>query len=373
MKKNSKSFLEKTKTDLNNTLNWFSQMNLPKDRFCVMPFVNIILEPDGNIGICRHKGHNFTFGNIRDKSIDEIWESKEIQKWREEFLFSSAPQMCGTELTDRKCNLCPELNKLLPFAEIDNVKNPRILRLTANLNGQCNLKCQMCTIWQLPNGFYNEENFWIPAKEKFFQQIMEVDMLSGEPFIQKDTYRLIDEISSVNPECSWSFTTNLHWELNEKVITSLDKIKIKYLLISLDSLTPEIYYKIRYPGNLNFVLKNIDNIIEYQKDRIQNERSSLNLRMNFLVQKDNWKETKDIINFCLEKEIVPFISFLYGPKDLSLLDLKVEERIQILEYYFETLSKEEILFSQRVIKPLLRSLDKIDYSYYIQKFQSLIV
>lgn len=363
-------FLEKNKQNVSETLKAFRDKELAADSFCIMPFVNIILEPDGNIGICRHKGHDFTFGNIRDKSIDEIWESEAIQAWRKEHLTGNT-KVCSTELTDRQCNLCPELNKLLPHAEITNTKNPKILRLTANLNGQCNLQCQMCSIWQLPNGFYTEENFWIPAREKFFKDILEVDLLSGEPFIQKDTFKLIDEISSVNPDCSWSFTTNLHWKLSDKLVDYLNKIKIKHLLISIDSLIPETYHKIRYPGDLNFVLKNLDDLLLYQVTRIQKGLGSLNLRINFLVQKDNWREVKHYLHFCLSKEITPFITFLYGPVEFSLLNLSHFEKLEILDFYFETLSYNELLFTQRVIKPLLRSLPKIDYIHYLEQFHQL--
>lgn len=364
------SFLELRKKDIANTLDLLKKHNRTSDSYCVMPFVNIILEPDGNIGICRHKGHDFTFGNIRDNSIDEIWQSARIQAWREEHL-SGKPVICSNEITDRKCNLCPELNKILPLAEFDNTKNPKILRLTANLNGQCNLQCQMCTIWQLPNGFYNENNFWVPARERFFKEIVEVDLLSGEPFIQKDTFRLIDEISSINPNCSWSFTTNLHWRLNKNIINYLDKIKVKYLLISLDSLISETYHKIRYPGNLNFVLENLNELLIYQQSRVDNNLGDLNLRINFLIQKDNWREIKNMVKFSLNKNITPYLSFLYAPQTFSLLDLEYKERVNIIEFYISTLDRTELLFSQRIIKPLLRSLNKIDYACFIQQFQQL--
>lgn len=163
MKILQRQFLEKTKKKVIETLNLFEEMNLDKNTFCVMPFVNIILEPNGDVGICRQKGTSFTFGNIQNQSIDEIWSSQKIQEWRQGHL-DGTPKICEVELVDRKCNLCPELNALLPNAEIDNIKNPKILRLTANLNGKCNLQCQMCNVWKMPNGFYTEENFWIPAK-----------------------------------------------------------------------------------------------------------------------------------------------------------------------------------------------------------------
>jgi radical SAM protein with 4Fe4S-binding SPASM domain len=366
----SQHFLDSTKQDVQNSISMFKERNLNENSFCVMPFVNVILEPDGNIGVCRHKGHNFTFGNIRHQTIEEILSSPKVVEWRKEHITGSTT-ICETELVDRKCNLCPHLNKLLPFAEIQNITNPKILRLTANLNGQCNLRCQMCTIWQEPNGFYNEENFWSHARKKLFREIKEIDFLSGEPFIQDDTYKFINEISPINPTCQWSFTTNLHWKLTDQIKEELDKISIKYLLISIDSLEEKTYHKIRYPGNLNFVLDNIDKIVEYEKSRIERKLSHLNMRINFLIQKDNWKEIKMAINFCLEKKLPPFVSFLYGPQNLSLLDLDYKERTEILDFYFSTLSRQEILFSLRVIKPLIKSLNNIDYAHYLLTLSSI--
>ncbi len=350
--------------------NVFLEHKLKKNKFCVMPFTSIILEPDGNIGICRHKGSKYTFGNIRTQTLDQIWESEKIQEWRNDF-YSGETSVCQNELVDMKCNQCPELNKLLPFAEIHNLKNPKILRLTANLNGKCNLQCQMCDIWKLPNGFYTEENFWIPARKKMFHEILEVDFLSGEPFIQADTYKLIEEISKVNSNCQWMFTTNAHWLLTDNIKRELDKIVVKYIILSIDSLKEATYHKIRYPGDLTFVLKNVEKLLAYQEERQKKNLSSLKLRLNCLIQKDNWQEAQDIIHFCANKKIIPFLTFLYNPSDLSLLNFNSKKKKEILDFYFETLSSTELLFMQRILKPLVRSLDRIDYANYLHKLQEL--
>lgn len=345
----------------------FSSRGLKKSSFCVMPFVNIILEPNGDVGFCRHKGIKFPYGNIRTQSLDEIWQSDKVQKWRSEFL-SGEVEVCSKEVIDVKCNQCPELNKLLPMAELE-VKNPKILRLTANLNGKCNLQCQMCDVWKLPNGFYTEENFWKPARERFFKDIQEVDLLSGEPFIQADTYKLIDEITAVNPDCQWTLTTNMHWKLTDKIKEQLDRIKIKNIILSIDSLDHAGYAKIRYPGDLSFVFKNVEALLCYQEERVKRGLGSLNLRLNCVVQKDNWHEVKTIVNYCTERRIIPFLTFLYFPERFSLLTLDHADRKNILNFYFETLSSTEMVFAQRVIRPLVRSLEKIDYVQYLDKMR----
>lgn len=330
-------------------------LGLDTKNFCLVPFTTIILEPDGKVGMCRHKGNNFPIGNIRDNTIAEIWNGPTARKWRREFL-EGKPVMCAQETRHRHCQHCPENNKLLDFVELSEIQTQPILKLTANFNGKCNLQCQMCEIWKLPNGLYDELNFWEPAKKELFPHLKEVDMLSGEPFIQKDTYRLIEEISSVNPNCQWVFTTNVHWKLTEIIKDSLDKIHIKNIIMSVDSFIPEVYAKIRYPGKLDFVLENIQSMIDYNSKRVTLGHQEIRLILNFLIQKDNWREVSAAIDFCESREIVPLITFCYDPLPYSLLNLPELERLEIIEFFLRNLSSKKVIQTMKVITPLIESL-----------------
>ena len=343
--------------------NLFNNNGLGKDTFCLMPFVNIILEPNGSIGLCRHKGTEFSLGNIKEQSIVDIWNGPFAQKWRQEFL-EGKPQICSKEIRDQHCNLCPELNKM--FAPELLIKNPEhYLRLTANFNGKCNLQCQMCDVWEMPNGLYTELNFWEGAKKEIFPYLAEIDMLSGEPMIQADTFRLIDEVSMVNPNCLWSITTNAHYQLGKKITDALDKIKIKNLIFSLDSIQPDTYAKIRRPGNLSIPLQTIEDFLLYEEKRIKKGLTALGPNLNFVTQKDNYKEIKPVIDFCLERNIHPFITFCYRPNEHSLLSLGQEEVLDILNFYLNELEWDYIALSLRVITPLIDTLDPINKSQYL--------
>lgn len=343
-------------------------MGLDDTNFCLVPFTTIILEPDGQVGMCRNKGNNFPVGNITENSISEIWNGEKARKWRREFL-EGKPQNCVTETKHQHCQHCPENNKLLDFIELSEVQTSPILKLTANFNGKCNLQCQMCDIWKLPNGLYNQLNFWEPARRDIFPYLKEVDMLSGEPFIQADTYRLIDEISSINPDCQWTFTTNAHWKLSTKIENDLNKIKIKNIIISVDSFDEETYHKIRYPGKLNFVLDNIENLLSYNHERRKNNLNNIRFVLNFLVQKDNWREISQAIRYCEERGIVPFITFLYLPSNFSLLSLSEEERVQIFEELIHTLSESQVMRSMRVLTPLIESLTNVNKASALLTFR----
>ncbi|MCO4792577.1 MAG: SPASM domain-containing protein [Bacteriovoracaceae bacterium] len=356
--------------DTQKVISKFDSKNLEVDSFCLVPFTNIILEPNGDIGICRQKGSDFTFGNLRDNSLMEIWNGEEIRKWRKEFLTGEV-EVCAKEFKYKKCNLCPQNNKLLDEVVFSEVQDSPPIKLTANFNGFCNLRCQMCDVWELPNGFYTEDNFWKYARKELFPNLKEIDMLSGEPFLQDDTFKLIEEVSSINPDCEWTITTNAHYQLSGKIKEYLNSITFKNLIISIDSINSETYSLIRKRGKLETVLQTLDDYVEYEKERIANSKSPLNIKLNFLIQKDNWKELKSILEFCNSNSVSPFITFCYFPDGYSLLDLDVSERLDILRFWLRDMDYVEISTAARVIRPLVDSLNGIDKAEIVSTIQNL--
>lgn len=308
-------------------LELFAKNNLPK-KFCIVPFSNLILNPNGDVGVCRQKGTKHVVGNILEDSLEDIWNGEYLKKWRHEFLTGDI-NICKKEIQNDACHLSPDNYTLFPEIELSEKQEKSFLKLTANFNGLCNLKCTMCDIWMMQNGLYDEIGFWERAETDFFPYIKEVELLSGEPFIQKDTYRLIDAISKVNPDVLWSFTTNAHWKLTKPIKESLNKIKIKNIICSVDSLDPETYSEIRREGKLEVVLQAIDDLRAYEKERLEGGFSPLYLSLHFLVMKNNWHELPEVVNFVEEKGMRLTVNNCYEPKELSLWDYPPEEEFEV--------------------------------------------
>jgi MoaA/NifB/PqqE/SkfB family radical SAM enzyme len=347
----------------------FESRGLPAN-FCHVPFISLILEPDGRVGSCRMKGTEFSVGNLNDNTLEEIWNGPVIRKWRREFLTGDV-QNCKTEVRHKRCNTCPAYNALLPDAEPTEFQTRLPLRLALNLNGKCNLECRMCHIWKEPNGLYDKLGWWDQVAG-WVKSVKEIELLSGEPFIQKDTYRLIKSISESNPECLWSITTNAHWKLNDSIRDALDRIKFKHLIVSVDSLDPKIYSKIRKNGDLTVVLENIDRLLEYNESRIARGLGGLNIYVNFLVQQDNWHELTKFHQYGFIKKVEHFLIFLYEPHSMSLLALAEKERENILEFYFKTLSRDELAHSRKIFLPLLDSLSALSKRHYLLELQKIL-
>lgn len=340
------------------------------DKFCIAPFTTLLLEPDGKVGACRHKGCEFPVGNILHQSFEEIWNGAFIKNWRNEFL-TGQPKICSSEVKNVKCNHCPEYSSIIDETQISLHQNKKPLRLAFNFNGHCNLECQMCHIWEKQNGLYDEIKFW-DQLDNWITDLEEVELLSGEPFIQKDTYKLIDILSQKRPEARWTVTTNANWKMTDYITDKLDKIKIKHIIVSLDSLNPETYKIIRKKGDLKKALQTLKDLQNYSASRTNRGLEPFLIRVNFLFQKDNWQELGDVYNFSKSEDVTIFRTLVYEPEQYSLLNFDEENRMQILDWYFKNLSLDQLLHSARVIRPLLDSLAPINKFYYFDLYRQLI-
>ncbi len=333
--------------------------------FCPVPFTTLFPTKNGSIGCCRNKWHHHV-GNIEEQSLREIWNGEEIRKWRREFLTGDI-RICKQEMKERSCHLQYQknLNHITQNLHYAEVMDSSARRLSLSLNGKCNLKCIMCLVWTGQNGKYDTTQFWEEGEKYIFPHLHEIDMLSGEPFVQRDTYRLIDIMSKVNPECAWTFTTNAHWIFNKTIEKYLNKIKIKLMVISIDSLKVETFAKIRRGGKLQTVLRNVKKIEQYNRDKILNGKNPFEISMNFVIQKANWKELKELIEFADNIGAYPSPMFLHGPdKTLSLLSCSEIQKLDILEWYFDNLDPRQLLISKQIMIAIIESLSPLERGQY---------
>lgn len=336
----------------------FVERGLPKN-FCIVPFTNLIFNPGGHVSVCRQKGTDHTVGHLDRNTVDQIWNNDYMQRWRQEFL-SGHVQICASEQLHHACHLSASNYHFFDETESYDIQQKELLKITANFNGKCNLKCKMCHIWSMENDFYKEENFWQEADVRFFPHIKELEMLSGEPFIQKDTYKLIERVSSVNSNCLWSFTTNGHWKLTSSISEKLDKIHIKNIIVSVDSLQEKRFADIRRGGSLDFLQQNLETLILYEKKRIERGLSELGITIHFLAMRENFDEAIDILKFCKSKGLRHTLRLLNVPDELSALNLPYEERKKIVVSYVEKCGFENLTKSSRILIPMIESLTDID-------------
>jgi cyclic pyranopterin phosphate synthase len=267
-------------------------------------------------------------GQVPQNGLDEIWNGERMRKLRREFLDGN-PVSCRQQMKHVKCHKWSrrDYTHALPLKE---VLPGGPLRLDVRLNGKCNLQCVMCDVWKQPNGLYDQSNFWSEGPEKIFPYLKEIDVLGGEPFVQSDTYRLIDEVSAVNRDCSWAFVTNGSYILGPQIKRRLDNINIRWLQVSLDSVNPATYPKIRLRGDLSKVLQTLNHYRDYCSERVKIGRGFYML-IAMCVQRLNWREIHEFLAFARRLDMTVQLQFAYKPDSASLLTLSESERQEVLE------------------------------------------
>ncbi len=322
-----------------------------EDNFCYLPFVQLLLQPTGAVSPCCWN-QEIVLGQVPENSLSEIWNGEKIRQLRREFL-SGNPVQCKSYMRQIRCHTFNRgaYTKSPDLSEIQML-GPR--RLDVRLNGRCNIQCIMCDVWKQPNGLYDQSDFWQIGPKEIFPYLMEVDVLGGEPFIQADTYRLIDQVSAVNNSCSWAFVTNGNYNM-QPILKRLEPLDIRWFMLSLDSVVPATYEKIRKGGNLARTLQTIDAIAEFNESR-KVEGRAFDFSISMCVQKENWRELESFFDYCRFVKVRPWLQFAYGPSSVSLLDLPATERRAIADYIMTLVPVYGMELVAAIVTPLEDSL-----------------
>jgi len=172
------------------------------------------------------------------------------------------------------------------------VKDNQIKYLRISVTDRCNLRCKYC----MPENGINliSHNDILRYEEiirlmKIFEKIgiKKFRITGGEPLVRKGIINFLKEIENFNIY----LTTNLNVEKN--MIEELNKIKIKGINISLDSLKPEIYKYLTGSDKLNQVIENIR--------LLENLEKKINV---VIIRNVNDNEIFDFINFSIKNNVI---------------------------------------------------------------------
>jgi MoaA/NifB/PqqE/SkfB family radical SAM enzyme len=323
-----------------------------EENFCYLPFVQLLLQPTGEISPCCW-AQETVLGKLPEDDLNTIWNGPEIRRLRREFL-SGEPVQCKSKMRQIGCHRINRgpYTKSTDLSEIQQT-GPR--RLDVRLNGRCNLQCIMCSVWEQPNGVYDDSDFWRTGAKDIFPYLMELDVLGGEPFVQADTFRLIREVSAVNDTCTWAFVTNGNYNF-AAVRKHLEKIRLRWIMVSLDSVVPETYAKIRKGGSLLKTLSTIEGLIAFNEELKQQKRD-FDFLISMCVQKDNWQEIEPFLTYCRFVGATPLLQFAYEPSAVSLFSMTVDERLKIRSHMEGLTERHGVKYIEPILRPIVDSLN----------------
>lgn len=206
-------------------------MNIPHDKFCVLPWVSLEASPIGTVRPCcladdeltNDSGEKFS---LLTADFDSIQNSNSMRELREQFLAGERPQTCrkcwNEERAGRTSKRMHTLNRLKhAITDTDWTADAKpLMFLDLKLGNICNLKCRICGSWS-SSQFASEEISFLPREEQkkshaytmlragawprendsFWQQIDSVlndiryiEFTGGEPFMIEQHFDMLQGI-----------------------------------------------------------------------------------------------------------------------------------------------------------------------------------
>ena len=205
-------------------------MNIPHDKFCVLPWVSLEASPIGTVRPCcladneivDNTGNKF---KLLTSTFADIQSSDHMKKLRKEFLRGEQPKTCrrcwAEEDAGRTSKRMHTLNRLKHMGispEWSTDAKP-LMFLDLKLGNICNLKCRICGSWSssqfateelkfvqdnkkqsfhyemLKDGAWPRENsqFWAELNSSLLD-IRYLEFTGGEPFMIKEHFDLLQTL-----------------------------------------------------------------------------------------------------------------------------------------------------------------------------------
>jgi MoaA/NifB/PqqE/SkfB family radical SAM enzyme len=151
-------------------------MNLPHDKFCVLPWISIEASPIGTVRPCCLADDEIVDNNgekfqLATADFADIQNSNHMRDLRGDFLAGKKPQTCRkcwneerSGRTSKRMHTLDRLKHVLKDQEWTIDAKP-LMFLDLKLGNICNLKCRICGSWS-SSQFASEEIAWLPREEQ---------------------------------------------------------------------------------------------------------------------------------------------------------------------------------------------------------------
>ena len=151
-------------------------MNIPHDRFCVLPWVSLETSPVGTVRPCclaedelvDDAGEKFNLATAKFTAIQNSHSMKEL---RQQFINQEQPQTCRkcwreerSGRTSKRMHTLDRLKHMLAHETTWTVDAKPLMFLDLKLGNICNLKCRICGSWS-SSTFATEELANLPLEQ----------------------------------------------------------------------------------------------------------------------------------------------------------------------------------------------------------------
>lgn len=364
--------------------------------FCPLPWIHIATRPNGDVRLCctanasgagtedekeigliKKDGVNM---NLRDHTIEEVWNSSQMRETRIQMLNDEIPNSCRKCFEEESKGIVSkrqwetrvweerlDMNFVVAKTGADGTLPVDIPYFDLRLGNLCNLKCVMCSphdssswikewkilypqfknqklisdqswdssanyIWYKKSSFLDS----IRAQSKF---IKELYFAGGEPLLIPEHYKILEYLVSSGNAKNVNLRYNSNGtEINEDLLDLWKYFKNVKFNFSLDGVGEKNHY-IRYPSDWSVIEKNLK-LLDKTNDNITVNLACTVQALNLLHLTDiaEWKISQNFkkINSLPYGAGLIGMHLLYLPSYLNVkilpLDLKLEAKEKIEKF-----------------------------------------
>ena len=281
-------------------------MNLPHDKFCVLPWVSLETSPIGTVRPCCLADHEIVDNagekfNLTTANFTAIQNSHDMRKLRQQFIDGKQPETCRkcwneerSGRTSKRMHTLDRLKHMIAPQDWTLDAKP-LMFLDLKLGNICNLKCRICGSWSsstfaveelahqtkgnpkesfhyqmLKQGRWPRENtvFWEQIAESV-DQLKYIEFTGGEPFMIQEHFdllqRLVDQDVAKNIEIHYNTNGTMYPEHAEEIWKHFKLVEIAF---SIDDIGDRFEYQ-RSGAKWDDVQHNIK-LFKEMRDRLAN-------------------------------------------------------------------------------------------------------
>jgi len=382
-----------------------NKINLDGEVFCVAPWLALDIRQDGEVKPCCVS--EYTYGDIKEKSLLEIWNDEPIRKLRENMINeipSKSCQVCYNNQAAGKSSLRQDLinnlfyeNRKLVYGTNDDysVKKPGFIWWDLKLSNTCNFKCRMCS-WTSSSSFELEERGHISGRwnaaektyeetEPYLKMVKHLYFSGGESLIIDEHWKILDKLVELgrNDKVTLAYNSNFSnlvykgrhiFDLWDKFNRSVE------VHISVDGVGAR--------GELIRKGFNWDRFVSHAtqfRERFKDKEITHELHFDCTVQALNIFDVVTLHQYLYNSGLMKnidyfFLNFMQTPREMSvwILDRKTKEaakeniRNHIDNFLIPNNSERSVIFYESLIKYIdlyqeqtlipdfLRSMRRID-------------
>lgn len=336
------------------------------DTFCVMPWINLSTDVNGSLRPCckfAQPGptNEYQLPNMKDDTIDVLWNHQGFQNLRQAFLDGIQPKECHQCWEEESAgikSMRQSFSKGLDLSKIEfnPITNSGPIAFDLKLSNVCNLKCRICgptasstlfkehkerygfrivedkSDWMYKSEYWLENKFFDTDNEEVFvnwlKDLQHLEITGGEPMTSPENLKLLKTLDDLNLSKNITFLMNTNATIvNDKVLQYIKKFKYAQVFLSIDDINNRYEYQ-RFPGNFKTIE---DNLKQYKK--LQDENSNVSITIFPTISNFNIFYLEEIYKWLNEQGVRHFFNILHYSSYNCIKNLPQRVKNILIEKY----------------------------------------